>query len=186
MSWTDDRIAKLEKLWLEGKSAAEIAEELGGVTRNAVIGKAHRMGLSGRPSPIKKKKAAESKSKKATAKKKEAAPKKKAEPKTRKKAASSKKEPDKELLTVLDLTDKICKWPIGDPRDDDFHFCGDFSPPGQPYCDEHIAMAYQSSSKNKAKQAEEEDEDEDDIDDTDDDDTVLDTDDDDDDEAVSA
>lgn len=164
MSWTDERIATLKKMWKEGKSAAEIAKTLGkGVTRNAVIGKAHRMGLSGRPSPIKK----------SAAPKKEAAPKKTAAKATRSKKAaapaaapSSKSAPAKEAaedvrifekdvvpagggVALLDLTERMCKWPIGDPRDDDFTFCGLAIRPGTPYCPDHAAMAYQTSSRNR-------------------------------------
>ena len=163
MSWTDERIATLKKMWKEGKSAAEIAKTLGkGVTRNAVIGKAHRMGLSGRPSPIKK----------SAAPKKEAAPKKTAVKATRSKktaapaaAATTKSAPVKEVqdlkvfekdvvppgggVALLDLTERMCKWPIGDPREDDFTFCGLAIRPGTPYCPEHAAMAYQTSSRNR-------------------------------------
>ena len=208
MSWTKERTSLLEKRWTEGKSAAEIAKELGGVTRNAVIGKAHRMGLSGRPSPIKKqtakKKAAPAK---AAAPKKAAAPAKKpaqkkqkaeepaptplpksikpipAGPRKKKKAR-----PSGEGLGILDLTDRICKWPIGDPQSSDFHFCGDDVHPGRPYCVSHCTEAYQALQKKaaaakkaalkaeekaKAKRAkdaadaEEEDEDLDDLDDID-------------------
>ena len=120
MSWTDDRVEVLRNMWGAGKSASEIAEELGGVTRNAVIGKAHRLGLSGRPSPIQRKK------------------KVKAEEKTIKKGA-----------TILELNERMCKWPIGDPRNKDFHFCGCGSMPGLPYCAEHAAKAYQQSSKQR-------------------------------------
>lgn len=175
MAWTDDRVELLKKRWTEGKSAAEIAKELGeGVTRNAVIGKAHRMGLSGRPSPIKKKKAdaapkAAPKKKTAT---KAAAPKaeKPAAPAVTKKAAAAaipeiapemEPVPENELanqsrnpdggITLLEVTDRKCKWPVGDPRDADFHFCGAPSPAGIPYCVEHASIAYQSTPARGAK-----------------------------------
>ncbi len=158
MAWTDDRVAILEKLWGEGKSAAEIAKELGeGVTRNAVIGKAHRMGMSGRPSPIKKKKAGAA----VTETAKVAAVKPVAKTVTEAKSpvmnikpipANSKKViKTGEGISILELTDKLCKWPIGDPRDDDFHFCGGKSLPGVPYCGPHAMEAYQPSSKNKRR-----------------------------------
>jgi GcrA cell cycle regulator len=163
MSWTDERIATLKKMWKEGKSAADIAKTLGKVTRNAVIGKAHRMGLSGRPSPIKKPPAAP---------KKEAAPKKTALLRSIKKpapvAAVSKKanplqrpeveEPkifEKETvpegggIPLIELTERMCKWPIGDPRDADFIFCGLGIRVGTPYCPGHAAMAYQTSSRGR-------------------------------------
>lgn len=124
MSWTDERIELLRKLWEKGLSASQIAEELaGGVTRNAVIGKAHRLGLKSRPSPVKT----------------EAAPKKAA-------AAPKKPKPvvQSQKVSLLDLTERVCKWPIGHPGDEDFHFCGKPSQQGFPYCSEHCAVAYQA------------------------------------------
>lgn len=109
MSWTEERIELLRQLWGQGKSASEIAETLGDVTRNAVIGKAHRLGLSGRPSPIKKK--------------------------------------PSRGATILSLTERMCKWPVGDPKHADFHFCGKPAHPGLPYCAEHAAKAYQPAKK---------------------------------------
>lgn len=171
MSWTDERIALLKKMWKEGKSAAEIAKTLSkGVTRNAVIGKAHRMGLSGRPSPIKKPAPAPKKEKEAAAPKKEAvretaAPARKAAaphtPAAGKpspmlaREADELKKIEKDVVplgggvSLLELTERMCKWPIGDPRDADFTFCGRGIRPGTPYCPEHAAMAYQSSSRSR-------------------------------------
>lgn len=208
MSWTDERIGILKKMWKEGKSAAEIAKTLGkGVTRNAVIGKAHRMGLSGRPSPIKKQ-AAPKKGKAATPAPKKAAKaprggkKEKAAPaptRNSRNAAPPAREVEEPVssgseiaplnggITLLDLTERMCKWPIGDPREPDFVFCGRGIRIGTPYCPDHAAMAYQSSSRrgqaaiaaanDKKKKAAEAAEDEveveiddDDIDDVDDDD----------------
>jgi len=166
MSWTPERVSVLEKMWSDGKSAAEIAKELGeGVTRNAVIGKAHRMGLSGRPSPIKK--PAKGTAKK-TAKPAAKTPKEKIKPAAAKAPASKplgkkikpipaaplkkKKEmPTGEGLSILDLTDRICKWPFGDPQDADFHFCGAASRPTKPYCPEHCEEAYQILQRKKVK-----------------------------------
>ena len=165
MSWTKERVDILEKMWTDGKSAAEIAKSLGeGVTRNAVIGKAHRMGLSGRPSPIKKTKTALNKTTKKTAK--PSAPKSKVAPKKKKSfegeplpksikpipAAPLRKKkemPTGDGLTILDLTDRICKWPFGDPQDADFHFCGEAVHPSKPYCLVHCAEAYQTLSRKK-------------------------------------
>lgn len=214
MSWTDERIATLRKMWEGGATASEIATELGGVSRNAVIGKAHRLGLKARPSPVKaneKKKAA------APAPKKPAAPPpaapRAAEPAERaapaqpaerpapraaapvaaraepaaESAASSQPMPSDNLpkivsvgpggflrqgpgdqqapippapprrlvpakpspdiagkTTLLDLSDKVCRWPMGHPGEPDFHFCGNAVNPGFPYCVEHCGRAYQA------------------------------------------
>lgn len=167
MSWNDERTALLEKMWTEGKSAAEIAKELGeGVTRNAVIGKAHRMGLSGRPSPIKKQKPATADKKTVTKAKAKTPAAKPAEPLVSKNLMplpnaprrEKKQPPSGKGLSILDLTDRICKWPLGDPQEADFHFCGDAVHPGRPYCVEHCTEAYQALQRKaqaakKAKQA---------------------------------
>ncbi len=183
MSWTDERIALLKKMWKDGKSAADIAKTLAkGVTRNAVIGKAHRMGLSNRPSPIKKSDAP-APAKEAVKKD----PPKKDPPITEaaSPAAAAKKivppvvvsgvkhnplargeiaEPrkfEKEAIppgggvALIDLTERMCRWPIGDPREDDFTFCGRNIRTGTPYCPEHAGAAYQSSSRTRAAAAEE-------------------------------
>lgn len=163
MSWTDERIATLKKMWKEGKSAAEIAKTLGkGVTRNAVIGKAHRMGLSGRPSPIKKpapvKKEAPAKKETAAAPAraaKKSAPAPKANPALAKeveelKSIQKSMIPPGGGVALIDLTERMCKWPIGDPREPDFTFCGRTNNTGTPYCAEHAAMAYQTSSRSRS------------------------------------
>lgn len=208
MSWTDERIGTLQKMWEGGSTASQIAEELGGVSRNAVIGKAHRLGLKSRPSPVKaneKKKAAKKAATKAAPKK--AAPKPAAKPAT--KAAPAKAapapasadapakndgapsqpvpnpapnlpkivsvgpggflrqgpgdqqppippapprrlvpaKPSPEMAdktSLLDLSDKVCRWPMGHPGEADFHFCGADVNPGFPYCVEHCGRAYQA------------------------------------------
>lgn len=140
MAWTDERVDKLKALWKKGLSASQIAEELGeNITRNAVIGKAHRLGLSSRPSPVKKP---------AQAKRKAPPPKKVAAP-----ARTMQPEPEgtSEKITILELTDRICKWPLGHPGDEDFQFCGARSVPGQPYCTFHGAMAYQAPQPRKIR-----------------------------------
>ena len=146
--WTDERISILSELWDSGKTANEIAEILGGVSRNAVIGKAHRLGLSSRPSPIKQKEvvaeAVTVQATQATA------------------VVDTADEDDSEAeddsrsakipaggATILQLTERMCKWPHGDPQKKGFHFCGKASVPGMPYCAEHAAMAYQSQTKKK-------------------------------------
>ena len=220
MSWTDERIATLKKMWEGGATASQIAEELGGVSRNAVIGKAHRLGLKSRPSPVKaneKKKAAKKAPPKpeASAKKpaeslagtakpapkaavKPAAKTEIAEPapspaESEKPAASpaipsqpvpnptsdlpkivsvgpggflrqgpgdqqapippapprrlvpAKPSPEiADKTSLLDLSDKVCRWPMGHPGEPDFHFCGQDVNPGFPYCVEHCGRAYQA------------------------------------------
>jgi GcrA cell cycle regulator len=155
MSWTDERVELLKKLWSDGLSASQIAAELGGITRNAVIGKVHRLGLSGR-----------AKSPSSTA------------PRPRKPRSHSHMmrvprpairgntalahayeydiEPVPELLdnvipigqrrTLLELTEETCRWPIGDPGHADFFFCGGQSLSGLPYCAYHSRVAYQPPS----------------------------------------
>lgn len=131
MAWTDERVEKLRELWDKGLSASQIAKELAeGVTRNAVIGKAHRMGLASRPSPVKSDPAKRA----AAAAKKKVAPKK--EPA---KVAA----PTSGKVTILDLTESMCKWPIGHPGEVNFHFCGKPSQPTFPYCANHCIEAYQ-------------------------------------------
>jgi GcrA cell cycle regulator len=173
LSWTDDRIGLLKRMWKEGKSAADIAKALGkGVTRNAVIGKAHRMGLSGRPSPItavpKKAETKEVSKKSSAPAGKKDAPKEAKLPPGKKGAAPAAplaknmppprdmeelKRIEKEQIppgggvALIDLTERMCKWPIGDPREPEFTFCGRGIRPGTPYCPDHAATAYQSSSR---------------------------------------
>lgn len=150
MSWTDDRVALLKKLWGEGKTAAEIAKELGGVTRNAVIGKAHRLKLSNRVSPIQ-----QNKKPKATPVKKE----KKANTNTAAAVKAPASIPQEEVFTgetvsLADLGPGQCRWPHGDPRDDNFGFCGGRSVAGLPYCAEHSKLAYQAATRNRILKAE--------------------------------
>ncbi|MGB3721410.1 MAG: GcrA family cell cycle regulator [Pacificimonas sp.] len=212
MSWTDERIEKLRKLWEEGHPASRIAEELGGVSRNAVIGKAHRLGLEKRPSPVKSSK---TKGKPVAKPATKPAVKAKAAPKAPKPApmaatpAVPDVEPDedededdttlpiepavplssrsdvdqsttaapriqihdprpaprpapkkplrpariseavKDKTGLLDLNERICKWPIGHPGEPEFHFCGEKSEPGFPYCNAHCAVAYQAQQPRK-------------------------------------
>lgn len=162
MSWTNERVALLKKLWGEGKTAAEIAKELGGVTRNAVIGKAHRLKLSNRASPIKPiaaKKPANSQPEKASVPL--AKSEKPAAPKSRSvsgKEFSGRSADEISLngvgVSMADLKEKMCRWPIGDPREEGFHFCGLNSVSGLPYCPEHGKIAYQAVSRSRVLQAE--------------------------------
>jgi GcrA cell cycle regulator len=213
MSWTDERIEKLTKMWEGGATASQIADELGGVSRNAVIGKAHRLGLKARPSPVK---ANEKPARPAPAPKKPkpveaapAAPEPQAEAPVVRAAAPQPAaapaarapepaappvaaddaapapapkgprvvsvgpggflrqgpgdqqqpippapprrlvpaKPSAEIAdktSLLDLNDRVCRWPMGHPGEPDFHFCGDKVNPGFPYCVEHCGRAYQA------------------------------------------
>lgn len=134
MSWTEDRVKLLKQLWGEGKTAAEIAKELGDVTRNAVIGKAHRLKLNSRLSPIQQ---------------------------NVKKTKSEKKEITHKIhqpklpefkgigIKLKDLENDMCRWPIGDPKDKDFVFCGCKKVEGLPYCVEHCKAAFQVQSRSR-------------------------------------
>ncbi len=202
MSWTDDRVETLKKMWGEGQSASQIAKELGGVTRNAVIGKVHRLGLSNRAGTTGASTAAKPAKEKA-APKAAAAP--KAPPKAKAKtgttaapAAKAKKDEEEVLeldengipisaarraiipagqplppqpsaneispealakvsevekgakrITLMELTEKTCKWPVGDPATDDFWFCGLNVQTGKPYCEAHVGVAFQPMSSRR-------------------------------------
>lgn len=194
MSWTDERVEKLKELWTEGMSASQIAKVLGGVTRNAVIGKVHRLGLSNRGpgGSGDDAKTAETTPKAKSAKAAPAPAAEKSEPVTeiveapkaqppaptvRRTApvirdatqprAPGAPTPEEEAaratlaeiekiakrIPLLDLTERTCKWPIGDPTEDDFAFCGLEAVPGKPYCQYHVAVAFQpmSSRRDRAR-----------------------------------
>jgi GcrA cell cycle regulator len=152
MAWTDERIAQLKAGWEGGMTASQIAEQLGeGVTRNAVIGKAHRLGLEARPSPVKGGEEAVEAAPAPVATAAAAAPAPRpapAAPAPVAKAAAVAKKPVRTgkaaRTTLLDLNEKICKWPIGHPGEPDFHFCGKPVQAGFPYCTEHCLVAYQA------------------------------------------
>ncbi|MCH9833266.1 MAG: GcrA cell cycle regulator [Alphaproteobacteria bacterium] len=188
MSWTDDRVEVLKKMWGEGHSASQIAKELGGVTRNAVIGKVHRLGLSNRAgssSAATAKKEAKPKATSKTA----SAPKTKVEPKTepaiKPRPASEGKpnfparrqiipagqplppqpsaneispealakvnevEKKAKKIGLMELTERTCKWPVGDPATEDFWFCGLPVQQGKPYCEAHVGVAFQPMSSRR-------------------------------------
>lgn len=159
MSWTDERVETLKTMWGEGKSASQIAKELGGVTRNAVIGKVHRLGLSGRAKPSRPKPAKVQSAPRPTPKPKPARTTAKASTSTKAKTAPSslpastepplKAKPlkDGSYATILTLTDHMCKFPIGDPTADEFRFCGRVTDPDEPYCTAHSMVAYQPSRR---------------------------------------
>ena len=211
MSWTEERIDRLKAMWTKGATASQIADELGGVSRNAVIGKAHRLGLEARPSPVKpgeeksvaKRAAAPARPASRTARPKAdppsasahaadvapadapagdgpdlaaeqpaqraapaaptttlqyrsvgpggfirqgpgdtQAPIPPAPPRRLVPAKPSAEVADK--TSLLDLNDRICRWPIGHPGEPDFHFCGQAANPGFPYCVQHCGVAYQA------------------------------------------
>jgi GcrA cell cycle regulator len=197
MSWTDERIDQLKELWSKGMTASQIADELGGVSRNAVIGKAHRLGLQSRPSPVKPNEPVAVRAKPKPAAPvaeqeagEEAAPPPRApqrapEPAPVQAAAPAAQAPPQPQIrsvgpggflrqgpgdqqppippapprrlvpakpsaevadktSLLDLNEKICKWPIGHPGEPDFHFCGKLANPGFPYCIQHCGVAYQA------------------------------------------
>ena len=121
--WTDERLEELKKLWAQGLSISQIGEALG-VSRNAIAGKAHRMGLPKRPSPISK-------------------------PKAEKPKVESVVE-EQDLPLRLELRQLVwsrskCCWPTGDPKKNGFVFCGDTVVPGKPYCLPHCKEAYTTS-----------------------------------------
>jgi GcrA cell cycle regulator len=215
MSWTEERIDQLKAMWQKGLTASQIAEELGGVSRNAVIGKAHRLELQSRPSPVK---SVDTDANKAEARK-AAAPKPKleasappppppppvaraipvAEPVAKAadvpqpvptsphaptgaqlrsigpggflrqgpgdQAPPATPAPPRRLVPakpsadiagktgLLDLNEKICKWPLGHPGEPDFHFCGDKVNPGFPYCVAHCSHAYQAQLPRRDRRA---------------------------------
>lgn len=195
MSWTDERVETLKKMWSEGQSASQIAKELGGVTRNAVIGKVHRLGLSNRAGATPA----------ATAEAEPAAPKPEEKPKAAPKQAAPAPAPTEDTnvvelrteaaappasnsaarkqivpagkplppqpsaneispealakvneiekkakkLTLMELTERTCKWPVGDPATQDFWFCGLPVQQGKPYCEAHVGVAFQPMSSRR-------------------------------------
>ncbi len=195
MSWTDERVETLKKMWGEGQSASQIAKELGGVTRNAVIGKVHRLGLSNRAgsggnaaskAPAKEKPAAATAAAKPAPK-----PAAKAKPapvpaikeeveldengipisaarraiipagqplppqpsaneiSPEALAKVSEIEKSAKRISLMELTEKTCKWPVGDPATDDFWFCGLAVQQGKPYCEAHVGVAFQPMSSRR-------------------------------------
>jgi GcrA cell cycle regulator len=152
MEWSNERIEQLRALWHNGLSASQIAVQLGGITRNAVIGKAHRLGLTGRPSPIKNRPAGVARPRPIRRPRAEhVSPPRMATAAVQVRRVEPVPAPveleDGPGATILTLTDRICKWPIGDPRNPDFHFCGRASAEGLPYCTDHARRAYQPPTR---------------------------------------
>ncbi len=134
MGWTDESVEKLRQLWAQGLTANEIAKKLG-VTKNAIVGKVHRLCLTARPSPIKSKDAEEEIPQQPDLIE-------KIEEKPVEEVAKPHKTEELTNIKLADLDSHTCRWPIGDPRDDDFCFCGKKVRSGQTYCDEHSMQAY--------------------------------------------
>jgi GcrA cell cycle regulator len=182
MSWTDERVELLKKMWGEGQSASQIAKELGGVTRNAVIGKVHRLGLSNRTSgaakPETKPKVAPKADPKPKVAPKPAEPAARSEPDAAPKPLPARKqiipagqplppqpsaneispealakvsavEKKAKKLSLMELTERTCKWPVGDPATEDFWFCGLPVQQGKPYCEAHVGVAFQPMSSRR-------------------------------------
>lgn len=157
MTWTDERIDLLKKLWADGRSASQIAKQLG-VTRNAVIGKVNRLDLPMRKTTVSTPRRRQSYVR--LNQQHGASPDqlRAQRIKDRQRAALKAIEPDpvpaeaqKPLrLSLINLTDKTCKWPIGDPQAPEFHFCGNTAPLEDPYCPFHQKMAYQPNSSRDA------------------------------------
>ncbi len=165
MSWTEERVEVLKKLWAEGHSASQIAKQLGSVTRNAVIGKVHRLGLSGRATPSRPVKRPPRLARPkprlrtdGTVSAPVAAPEETGIRRADQQAIASALQPapvaDGAAATILTLRDSMCKWPIGDPADPQFAFCGRKSDCG-PYCSEHAKVAFQPQRKRERKRSEE-------------------------------
>ena len=165
-TWTDERVELLKKLWGDGLSASQIATEIGGgITRNAVIGKVHRLGLSGRgkakaPPPQRPRKAApQAPSAPAPAPRPTAviapAPATldvETQPELAPVPLAVADEvgiPLSERVTIMDLRESMCRWPMGDPTKPEFRFCGARSVTGLPYCSHHAQVAYQPVADRK-------------------------------------
>jgi GcrA cell cycle regulator len=133
--WTDERVDQLKSLWTEGLSASQIARALGGVTRNAVIGKVHRLGLAGRAAPTR-----------IDRPRLPSAPRlhlRSREPELPVVEEEPIKLEDGSFVGVMAINDRMCRWPIGDPSAEEFHFCGRNPKAGSPYCEAHARKAYQ-------------------------------------------
>jgi GcrA cell cycle regulator len=157
-TWPDERVVVLKQLWLDGLSASQIAAQLGdGITRNAVIGKVHRLGLSGRGSPTRVSRPRTKRPRQPSAPRQvQTAGNTALKPKTVSRPAPRPEPapepirlvdmPEGERIGILQLTEKTCRWPIGDPGADDFCFCGHEPQANTPYCDYHASLAYQPAN----------------------------------------
>ena len=161
MGWTDERVTTMKKLWLDGLSASQVAKQLGGVTRNAVISKVHRLGLSGRAAPSQPSRPAFHASRSNLA----------PQPRASRVGSTQRNKPKKFVAPVKDLSDTeggyverleepgtatmltlgahMCKWPIGDPSSEKFTFCGRRVGEDGPYCTGHERLAHQPTLRGK-------------------------------------
>ena len=156
MVWTDEAVEELKKMWDKGMTTGQIAKALN-VTKNSIIGKVHRLCLTARPSPIKKstdkteKKAAPQKQVKETKKEVQKETAKPISKKEKAPVAEQEKKPiqvvEETNIPLVKLDNHTCRWPMGDPRDEDFCFCGKRIRTGQTYCEEHAAVAYVKAGK---------------------------------------
>lgn len=159
MAWTDEMVEELRKMWKEGLTTGEIGKRLN-VSKNSIVGKVHRLGLSGRPSPIKKKDGTpiyrndkkEAAAPKAVTPDKPVAEKEpmRHEAVAKPIQASKPSTPSRHFtgnLSLTELDNHTCRWPVGDPKDENFHFCGKKVRIGQTYCEEHSSIAYVKPSK---------------------------------------
>ncbi|OQM73651.1 GcrA family cell cycle regulator [Manganibacter manganicus] len=169
MNWTDERVELLRKLWSEGLSASQIAAQLGGVSRNAVIGKVHRLKLSGRgrasTTPPRQKKASSAGASVARTVSRASSPRQvtatigatalqmqlDAEPAARQytRPVENVVLPISRHLRLVELTERTCKWPNGDPLSEEFHFCGNDTAESGPYCTYHSKLAFQPAAERR-------------------------------------
>ncbi|MDE1925509.1 MAG: GcrA cell cycle regulator [Patescibacteria group bacterium] len=143
MLWTDERIELLKKLWSDGLSGSQIATQLGGITRNAVIGKVHRLGLSGRAKSSSTAAPRTCNRKQVQDKLKNAWLRTNAALALEQEVARDAFEPSNERRTLLELTEHTCRWPFGHPGKANFFYCGGNTISGLPYCSYHSRIAYQ-------------------------------------------
>jgi len=165
MNWTDERVELLKKLWADGLSASQIAAELGGITRNAVIGKVHRLGLSGRakspstsaPRPRKPRApshpASMFRTHGATALKPMSMPDFDIEPLIEREVRPLLEPVSSERVTIMELREAMCRWPIGDPSNAEFRFCGSRVNSSSSYCGYHAQLAYQPATDRRRRTA---------------------------------